>query len=262
MYLERFRTAFYKRSDAVFHCGNKLKAQSRYAFYCQKWWTPQNEHEDLLNNYSIPVISYRDVVWPDYDNPPNPLNDFWRELAHPSWNTHQMVADTMSYTTRQIITNICKNAPQRYFLKEIESDANGCGEVITNYDVENFPHYSKEEGWNYVEERLGKWGWIVIGDVSRKIVFQAKLGEKILHVTHLRSYERFGSANMVVTCKGKSKAKSYEKKLKGHHKLRQSTENTVELKLDECKDSDILVSFENIPKKDRTKFKLIRMTTC
>jgi hypothetical protein len=84
--------------------------------------------------------------------------------------------------------------------------------------------------------------------------------QKMVYITYLRSYEGFGSSNLITKCEN---GNSQQFLLNGHHLLHQSTEHIFKFFLNFCApDEDLELLFQFQPHKDFTKFKIIRLSTC
>jgi hypothetical protein len=102
--VELFRTAARSMYDANRHCeGHILRPfhQSDH-FYCPQWWYPQDWRKPAVQFNNIPVVSYRDAVWPILDRPPMNLNEFWGGLSHPNEAIHVSCSTSFVVRCRQI----------------------------------------------------------------------------------------------------------------------------------------------------------------
>ena len=134
MTVELFRTAYTSRSNALRHCpGHALSILSSSSssnnnnknisnnnsnihisnnttttataipdyYYCPQWWSPPDWRESARDKYHVPMISYRDAVWPRLASPPKRLDKYWDGLAgHPSSKVHHLVATTVYFAVR------------------------------------------------------------------------------------------------------------------------------------------------------------------
>ena len=50
-----------------------------------------------FEKYQIPYISFRDLVWPEYNNPPETLPEIWNGMSHPDQRAHKLIAKLISY---------------------------------------------------------------------------------------------------------------------------------------------------------------------
>ena len=52
--------------------------------WCDKWWLPQSSRAAVLDELRVPVVSYRDAVWPNRTAPPPELPRYhWQGDSHP-----------------------------------------------------------------------------------------------------------------------------------------------------------------------------------
>ena len=55
-------------------------------------------YEPVTSFYSVPLISFRDVIWPDRDYVDSNRDLFSMTVSiHPAAYVHQLIADTLSY---------------------------------------------------------------------------------------------------------------------------------------------------------------------
>ena len=50
-----------------------------------------------LNKFKVPFVSYRDLVWPDYLNPPATLPVLWNGKSHPDKKAHSLIAKLVAF---------------------------------------------------------------------------------------------------------------------------------------------------------------------
>ena len=87
MFHQEFRTAGNKGEDLYKHrrdCPDQTAyiPSDRGPYYlCRRWWEMQDYVAQALNEYSVPFVSYRDLVWPDFEHPPSELPHFWNGLS-------------------------------------------------------------------------------------------------------------------------------------------------------------------------------------
>lgn len=65
--------------------------------WCRRWWDMQDFAAVTFNKFKIPFISFRDLVWPEYDNPPDALPQIWNGLSHPDKRAHALFAKLISF---------------------------------------------------------------------------------------------------------------------------------------------------------------------
>ncbi|CAN0305654.1 unnamed protein product, partial [Scytosiphon promiscuus] len=53
-------------------------------------------HAAVTSKYDIPMVSFRDAVWPDLEDPAL-ANRLWGNEVHPDWQVQQLLADVMVY---------------------------------------------------------------------------------------------------------------------------------------------------------------------
>lgn len=155
-----------------------------------------------MGYYGIPVVSYRDAVWPSMRPPPD-FYELWSGLSHPEIGSHLLVAQTVLFSLLSLQQNETESAlERRNAMRRFEGARPGmesttservqallqagtaAGESIcrmsdvatgTAYDAignpdasdafYGFPALYSGCGWQYREDRPEKPGWIV--SVSR-----------------------------------------------------------------------------------------------
>jgi hypothetical protein len=178
---------------------------------------PQTWRKQALEYNRVPVVSYRDAVWPDQDHPPANLGYYWDGMSHPKLNTHVFVAETVffSFLALRAIAKRTAQAQPRLVDDDNNDDDDGparlripddhCRVPITVYSsfdstTANIPSTGETAGcWRFGEYSRDKLGWIgstLAVSRSESLVFETNvtLGtEKKVIVTYLKSYkERMG----------------------------------------------------------------------
>ena len=100
MFVQMFRTALQskKEIDGVCpdpekhgHCCNDV-------WWCKKWWDMQDYvTAPVLDKFRVPYVSYRDLVWPVYSQPPAQLSQFWNGYSHPDVKNHALIGKLVAY---------------------------------------------------------------------------------------------------------------------------------------------------------------------
>lgn len=65
--------------------------------FCKRWWDMQDFVAIPLTRLGVPFVSYRDLIWPDYDNPSPDLDKWWNGLSHPDARAHKMIAKLLAF---------------------------------------------------------------------------------------------------------------------------------------------------------------------
>lgn len=70
----------------------------------------QEAHVAAANAFRVPVVSYRDVVWPADEKSQPPKPQFWccNDTAHPRWEAHQLMADTLIHAWTAMHSELCQ----------------------------------------------------------------------------------------------------------------------------------------------------------
>jgi len=56
-----------------------------------------NMERHIAQHYQLPIISYRDAVWPSFANPRPLLPCFWNGISHPDAVGHLLFGDVVAY---------------------------------------------------------------------------------------------------------------------------------------------------------------------
>lgn len=293
--VETFRTAGTHEGDANFHCGahrKKVGAQ----WLCPQWWMPQTWREQAVRYNSVPIVSYRDAVWPLHDEPPADIGYYWDGLSHPRFNSHVMMAEALLFGFLAVRRNvgvllnnyessdfhvpilpplhdICVNPTTKYLTE------------IGNNDTSRFPGRNNPTGshcWQYRTDSRNKFGWIA--ETSKKstpcaaanhsALFQVNMdvGESgIVILSYLVSYdERMASARVwIVDESGESLSSNYT--ISSWHKERTSLEATAILHVPKHSNSttvsiELIDGTSHASQKDSengvNKFKLLGLISC
>jgi hypothetical protein len=252
--VELFRTAGGNKRDANNHCGEHKNNVGR-EWICPQWWMPQTWREQAVRYNSVPVVSYRDAVWPLRDKPPTNIGYYWDGLSHPRFNGHVMVAEAVlfEFLAARRNADVLLNYESSSFNVPILPPLYGvCVNVATKFLAENgnndtsrFPGWNNPKDshfWQYRADSRDKFGWIV--ETSKKnapctaanhsALFQVNMDvgkSGIVILSYLVSYdERMASARVwIVDESGKSLSSTYT--ISSWHKERTSIEATAILRV-------------------------------
>jgi hypothetical protein len=291
--VETFRTAGSNERDATKHCHDDRKKVGTQ-WICPQWWMPQTWREQAVRYNSVPIVSYRDAVWPLHDEPPADIGYYWDGLSHPRYNAHVMVAEALLFEFLAVRRNVDMlltykssdfNVPYLPPLHDV------CVRTTTKYaagngnnDTSRFPGWNNPKDsqcWQYRTDSRDKFGWIV--EASKKsttctaakhsALFQIDMnvGEKgIVVLSYLLSYdERMASARVwIVDESGKSPSSNYT--ISSWHKEQTSIEATAILHVPKHSNFTVNVKLlegtSHASQKDSEngvdKFKLLGLMAC
>jgi hypothetical protein len=97
LFQQAFRSALKDQKDINGHCPDSYMTCCNGYYACKRWWDMQDFVAITLKKFHIPYVSYRDLVWPQYEQPPNTLPQFWNGMSHPDYRAHQLMAKLLSY---------------------------------------------------------------------------------------------------------------------------------------------------------------------
>jgi hypothetical protein len=249
--VETFRTSGADERDAHLHCKEHRKKVGTQ-WICPQWWMPQTWREQAVHFNSVPIVSYRDAVWPLRDDPPANLQYYWDGLSHPFFNAHVMVAEALLFQFLAVRRNaafLSTYASSDFHVPNLPPAHDVCVNTTTKYLAENGSNdTSRFSGWNnpkdshcwqYRTDSRDKYGWIAetskesdrcTAAANHSALFQINMdvGENgIVILSYLASYdERMASARVwVVDESGKALSSNYT--INSWHKEQTSIETST-----------------------------------
>jgi hypothetical protein len=159
--------------------------------------------------HSVGYISYYDVAHCasklkepySTDRQRDIIRKFWDQTYHPTWRTHQLIADAVEATLfRDDLPSSCSTDMTTMAPPDLLSSLEICTSPSTIFSaprsIFDETQISVHGDWKMVEDRVGKPGWIS-RTVNSSISFGVKFGvHPRLMVTYLRSYEKLGDVTM------------------------------------------------------------------
>jgi hypothetical protein len=293
--VETFRTAGTHQSDANYHCGQHRKKVDTQ-WICPQWWMPQTWREQAVRFNSVPIVSYRDAVWPLHDYPPTNIAYYWDGLSHPLFNAHVMMAEALLFgflAVRRNVEGLLKNYESSDFpVPNLPPLHDVCVNTTAKYLAENgnndtsrFPGWNSPKDshcWQYRADSRDKFGWIaktskkstLCAAANRSALFQVNMdvGESgIVILSYLASYdERMASARVwIVDENGKSLSSNYT--INSWHKEQTSLEATAILHVPKHSNFttvnvELIAGTSHASQKDSEngvdKFKLLGLISC
>lgn len=133
--------------------------------------------------YGIPIISYRDAVWPDKLHPPDEIGVYWNGLSHPWEFSHLLFAKMVAFS----LLEMRERMSQETFHNFSHCIGNSGGSSISGSSIGNIminPEHHNDifceseatsfyadrgernfspltnDGWRFFEDRPLKPGWI------------------------------------------------------------------------------------------------------
>lgn len=176
LFMQAFRSAQKEPREVQGHCPNDYTTCCDGVMFCKKWWEMQDFVAIALQKYHVPFVSYRNLVWPDYNNPANNLNLFWNGLSHPDHKAHRLMAKLLSvgfmmqlrYAHRVDCTGPNK---QQQYVSTASSDnsvRSACPKPLVSMmagdsptSVSSFDVASSGSYWRFYNESKNKFGWIL-----------------------------------------------------------------------------------------------------
>ena len=216
MVAESFRSCAFKRNDCDAHCSIEMQgslqisvAQAAMNYsWCNNWWHLADVDAPVLSYYSVPVVSYRDAIWPRLQNPRHDLPCLWNGLSHPDAIGHALFADVVRHGFLQQINHsraavACQPiATDPFHRNQILNCAQTLQGTRLSVDVPERFLPTSNLGWVYTSDRPGKPGWIAEtapNAIPPSCTFMVELGDDpIIEITYLTSYEHVSAATVLV----------------------------------------------------------------
>eukprot|EP01040_Poterioochromonas_malhamensis_P001846 gene1846-1978_t len=183
---QAFRGAKRDMRDIDSHCPTDYIKCCQGEMFCHRWWEMQDFVSIALKKYHIPFVSYRDLVWPDYNHPPDTLSQFWNGMSHPDEKAHALLAKLFAYgmmmqlkeSHHYDINNHCSDSREksRYVAKDSKKSqfsSSLCSEYATqmmatdeigskgNFHLDNNLQDDKYHRWSFFNDSQLKFGWIL-----------------------------------------------------------------------------------------------------
>ena len=169
-----------------------------------------NAKRRVLDHYRVPLLDWRVAAerapWDHWD--PGPVivkgKTVGRDTNHPSWVTHQAIADAAAALWTRAGRRACRHSelhverwwpPKSLWSPDELASLDVCTmplSVYTNVGSSDGGTPSIVSGWRYFADRPNKYGWIA-EQVGARIGFELRFGAAPRFcLTYLRSYERVG----------------------------------------------------------------------
>ena len=265
--VELFRSGYKGASDAKRHCGDHMLSFGPDVAFCEQWYMPQDWRAKARDRFRVPMVSYRDAVFPNLQDPPADLNVTWDGLSHPGPHVHFWVAEAIFFG----LLSIRENLAESYVPPELKGSQ--CIHKKTSYYAylgeEHFPVKSHGCAWWFGEDVREKPGWIIDGthlpkgcdmkkDASREITFEveaAKLG--LVQISFLTSYDiRMGVARIWIP------GTNVERRLHAKSKWHYSVPAPARFRLPNNKRSGKVEVKLRTFREYGPKFKILSLSTC
>ena len=268
--VELFRSSFRSSRDANRHCKGHVQDLGNEVYFCEQWWYPQDWRKQSRLAHHVPMVSYRDAVFPNVNHPPADLNETWSGKSHPGPFVHFWIAEAVFFA----FLNIKQHTTTDFEPKE-RSDL--CTKKATSFaaleGASKFVPKSRGCGWEFREDVAGKPGWIIQGpegltkcdfslNASREISFMLNVKDVGLVVgTFLESYdERMGKAEAWLVQVPESKI-VLNSRIKEHFSVPQHFRMTVPEKFrNRLLELKFRILLDNSNKQQ--KFKLLTLSSC
>ena len=129
----------------------------------QKTRFPQ-VYAPLAAAYNVTLVSFKDAIWPDFEQPPQIALYETVKGSHPRWTVHQLIADTLAYACAVAASNPGGAIPP-VPIAPIFLDANvealeTCRAPLTHYAGATLRAAAQPgAGWRWWDLRATKEGW-------------------------------------------------------------------------------------------------------
>lgn len=176
---------------------------------CPNCASKRDSQLSVATFYDLPRLDYS-----DFRSKHQNMTDLWKmfdsDVNHPSWETHQMIADVVANVLgRAWASGRRPSVPEKPFSKQTLAKQEDvamfqpCLNVLSGYSARQaFDGTGAQpkitNGWRLFEDRPGKPGWIA-DSKSATINFHVRFGIRPrLAVVYLRSYEGMGNARLKI----------------------------------------------------------------
>lgn len=175
LFHQAFRSGQKDRGEVEAHCPTDFTTCCDGVFFCRRWWDMHDYVTGVLKKYHVPYVSYRDLVWPEYQKPANNLNLFWNGRSHPDYKAHQLISKLISYGFMMQIKEAhrasCEDpAHQRYVSSALRDDSTRpiCPTPLsqmlatdTDASKSSFLVNTVGDSWRFYNESKNKFGWLL-----------------------------------------------------------------------------------------------------
>ena len=185
--VELFRLAHTNFRDANRQCKGEVREvkdgthNNESCFYCEQWWKPQDWRKEARDRNSVTYASYRDAVWPELENAPENLCQYWYGLSHPQAGTHALVASTVLFQflavleKQDVLLELANDVENKISLERVPTPETVCLEPISSYRAqlenpidpmswnEQVQMQNRSSCWTFKADVRHKYGWICEG---------------------------------------------------------------------------------------------------
>eukprot|EP00611_Tribonema_gayanum_P019540 TRINITY_DN3403_c0_g1_i1.p1 TRINITY_DN3403_c0_g1~~TRINITY_DN3403_c0_g1_i1.p1 ORF type:complete len:575 (+),score=86.34 TRINITY_DN3403_c0_g1_i1:258-1982(+) len=203
----------------------------RYDRYKDYFWSVQDWVRPIVEPYGAHMVSYRDAVWPVYEERSPALQEvFWENLPdspddsiHPSWRAHQLYADMLAHFLDAQYVEACKAQeegrppgsdahfrsaseapllPQTAPMEHLLCDGNTPSTLFDVHRAESLSSVSmiRNTSWAIYAESKKRPGFIGFGSIDPHAVLEVELKcrkHAQLAITFLESYEQVGAVQVM-----------------------------------------------------------------
>lgn len=307
LFVETFRTCAFSDLDCNYHCAPEqqghtvcdLAGQPRTYSWCNRWWYMADLEIPIIKHYQIPVVHFRDAVWPTISQPSRFLPCIWNGLSHPDAVAHELMASLIAYglayitLQSEIVVNCPLNGhpplPTPPFHQQLETKR-FCSSTPESLRMradmpESFQPLGSM-GWWLREDVIGKPGWLYEGGNSTDpemavIWFKVRFSvSPQLEVTFLRTYEKIGRVQMLIGPENMTKTSLHQAfktyTLDGYHQNHisvpymqifvhsenKATGGGCDLLPRQVGVGPFVIAFRPLESSRNSKFKLISLSSC
>jgi hypothetical protein len=150
------------------------------------WWKMHDHATAAMEHFGVPYISYRNLIWPNFDQPPKNLLSYWQDV-HPNGNVHLLAGKLISYgilrlvqdsiaadqsqsncTNKPYVTNDNRNGSLKLWCpKPIEMMEAGLSMPNhRTFKIVNRHRRFETHNWRYFADSKNKFGWIMLFNCS------------------------------------------------------------------------------------------------
>lgn len=187
-----------------------INGTNRYSSYYY-FWIMHDYSKTAYNQLQVPYSSLRDLIYPDFFNPPDNLYNLWTGSSHPGYITHKYMSDhiltSLTYIIKDsLLTNKCyKNIKKIYknpinfcnrksylanymldntvrpvcYYKDIINlmEYNNNNQLNHSFIMSNTFNYTTSK-WKYYADSNNKYGWIYDEELPNVLNYYDKKNKK------------------------------------------------------------------------------------
>lgn len=175
MFQQAFRSGQREQREVQVHCPNDYTTCCEGVLFCRRWWEMHDFVTIALKKYHVPYMSYRNLVWPEYEHPASNLNLFWNGLSHPDYKAHKLMAKLLSVGFMMQLKHAhkidCEDTSKQQYVSSSQVDntiRSACPSPLVTMmakdvptSISTFNVSAVGDYWRFYSDSKNKFGWIL-----------------------------------------------------------------------------------------------------